>query len=420
MRYTRRLALAGIALGAVALTLFFLWQNAPSQDGQPASPAAEGVAAPGEGDSAGPAPARLAPLAPAAPERPAAAPERRIGSMPNVLPVRRVVRAQEPVSPAAPGEPSWAPAAPAAAGPAVPANRAIAPDEKDPGRIANCQLTLLAEADIPAQEAGVLKSLKGRIKDPATGQEREVDEVKEGLEVSEGDFLGQIDDMHVQRALEIAEAKLRAAQKEAGNDVNVRYAEAKAKVAHAEIKEAEATNEKAPGTVTIFELRRLNLAYNEAYLQIEAANHELGIAKEKENVSTAELAAAKEDINRRKIVAPWNGMIVQRYRRVGEWVKPGDPVFQVVRLDRLRIQAFLDADKIAPPEVDRQPVTVSVTLAHGVQRTFQGRIVHVNPKIENDGRFLIHAEVVNEKDRAGYWLLRPGQKGEMRIELKRG
>ncbi|MCR4415025.1 MAG: HlyD family efflux transporter periplasmic adaptor subunit, partial [Thermoguttaceae bacterium] len=225
-------------------------------------------------------------------------------------------------------------------------------------------------------------------------------------------------DVHVQRALDIAEAKLRAAKKEAGNDVNVRYAEAKAKVALAEIDEAEATNRKAPGTVTPFEIRRLKLAYNEAYLQMEQAHHELGIAAEKENIQVAERAAALEDIQRRKILAPWSGMIVQRYRRVGEWVKPGDPVFQIVRLDRLRIQAFLDADKIAPPEVDRQPVTVSVVLAHGAQRTFRGAVVHVNPKIENDGRFLVHAEVVNEKDASGYWLLRPGQKGEMRIELK--
>lgn len=425
MRYTRRITFAVIALAAVAVALNVLWQHATSQDGQsgratagPPSVSAQEASQGGSSAAAGaPGGARA--------ENAAAPSARRPGSLPQILPVRRPGRAADPLlapgdtspeSSMAPLPPSGEPAArPAVAQPT--ASRPVA-SPHDPALIENCQLTLIDEADIPAQEAGVLKSLTARVKDPATGQFREV-EAKEGLEVAEGDHLGQIDDLHAQRALEIAQAKLRAASREAGNDVNVRYAQAKAEVAYAEIEQADATNAKAPGTVTPFELRRLKLAYNESYLAIEQANHELAIAGERENVSKAELAAAVEDVRRRKIIAPWSGMIVQRYRRVGEWVKPGDPVFQLVRLDRLRTQAFLDAEKIAPAEVDGQPVTISVTLAHGVQRTFQGQIVFVNPRIENDGRFLVHAEVINEQDASGHWLLRPGQKGSMRIELKR-
>ncbi len=427
MRYTRRITFAVIALAAVAVALNLLWQHATSQDGQsgpatagPASPAADPTIASDRGTAAE-VPESVSPGSAGA------AGARRPGSLPQVVPVRRpsppaepLLAAQRDTVPGGPGTTSVPLGEPAAnpAGTAPPsASRPVA-SPHDPAWIENCQLTLIDEADIPAQEAGVLKSLTARVKDRATGQLRDV-EAKEGLEVSEGDQLGQIDDVHAQRALEIAQAKLRAASREAGNDVNVRYAQAKAEVAYAEIEQADATNAKAPGTVTPFELRRLKLAYNESYLAIEQATHELAIAGEKENVSKAELAAAIEDVRRRKIIAPWSGMIVQRYRRVGEWVKPGDPVFQLVRLDRLRTQAFLDAERVAPAEVDGQPVTVTVTLAHGVTRTFQGRIVFVSPRIENDGRFLVHAEVVNEQGASGHWLLRPGQKGSMRIELKR-
>lgn len=425
MRHTRRITFAVIALAAVALALNLLWQHATSQDGRPNAPGAEPA-----GDSVMPAGPDVSSAASGAADSGATgngppAGTRPSGSLPQVLPVRRPTRAVDPV-PVALSEPavgtslgSQPPKGQPAGSTAVAssASRPVA-SPHDPAWIENCQLTLIDEADIPAQEAGVLKSLTARVKDRATGQLRDV-EAKEGLEVSEGDQLGQIDDLHAQRALEIAQAKLRAASREAGNDVNVRYAQAKAEVAYAEIEQAEATNVKAPGTVTPFELRRLKLAYNESYLAIEQATHELAIAAEKENVSKAELAAAVEDVRRRKIIAPWSGMIVQRYRRVGEWVKPGDPVFQLVRLDRLRTQAFLDAERIAPAEVDGQPVSVTVTLPHGLQRTFQGRIVFVSPRIENDGRFLVHAEVVNEQDPSGHWLLRPGQKGSMRIELKR-
>lgn len=433
MRYTRPVTFLVIAVAALVAALNLLWQHAPSQDGQPAG-AVAGAETPSASVESGAAAVEVAGAGSGSQAVPGGS--KRPGALPQVVPVRRPPRPAElPADPQTglpgvtasssqppPGEPAGSapggPALGAFSGGRQDASRPVA-SPHDPAWIENCQLTLIDEADIPAQEAGVLKSLTARVKDPATGELRDV-EVKEGLEVGEGDQLGQIDDLHAQRALEIAQAKLRAANREAGNDVNVRYAQAKAEVAYAEIEQAEATNAKAPGTVTPFELRRLKLAYNESYLAIEQATHELAIAGEKENVAKAELAAAVEDVRRRKIIAPWSGMIVQRYRRVGEWVKPGDPVFQLVRLDRLRIQAFLDAERVAPAEVHGQPVTVTVTLAHGVKRSFQGRIVFVSPRIENDGRFLVHAEVVNEQDGSGHWQLRPGLKGSMRIELRRG
>ncbi|MCR4412964.1 MAG: hypothetical protein NUV77_11145, partial [Thermoguttaceae bacterium] len=77
MRHSRHLALACIALGAIGLSLLLFWQNAPSQDGQTAAPVEGGAGAGG---------------APAAP----AEPERRPGSMPRVLPMRRATQPAEP------------------------------------------------------------------------------------------------------------------------------------------------------------------------------------------------------------------------------------------------------------------------------------------------------------------------------------
>lgn len=291
-----------------------------------------------------------------------------------------------------------------------------------PGLVRDCQLTLIDEAEVPAQEAGVLRLLATPVLDKDGKQLFRGDrpvyrEVKEGLEVTKGDFLGQIDDTQVQKARDVAQYKLDAAMKEAGNDVNVRYARTKSETAKAEVDQAEATNRQATGAITPFELRRLKLSWAEAVLQIEQAGHEMDVNGLKAKVSQAELDAAAEDIVRRKIVAPLNGMVVKRFRHEGEWVRPGDPVFQIVRLDRLRIQAFLDAAEIDPREVADCSVKVEVTLAHGVKREFKGQIVFVNPNVEADGRFLIHAEVDNRQEN-NHWLLRPGQRAEMRVELR--
>ena len=126
--------------------------------------------------------------------------------------------------------------------------------------------------------------------------------------------------------------------------------------------------------------------------------------------------SAGQDIQRRQIKSPLSGMIVKRYRHEGEWVKPGDPVLRIIRLDRLRIRAFLDADRLSPADVDGRDTHVKVTFPNGSQRTFRGKIEFASPIIETDRKFLVHAEVTNEKDRSGHWILLPGQRGELRIE----
>jgi len=145
----------------------------------------------------------------------------------------------------------------------------------------------------------------------------------------------------------------------------------------------------------------------------------LQIAAINVDVRKAELDAARLDEAFRKIVAPWDGEVVRRMREEGEWVKPGDPVVRLVEMDRLVIEPFLDAAKLAPAEVDQRPVSVQVELPHGEKVPFEGKVASVSPEVETGGRFSVRIEIANQRDpKSGYWLLRPGMIAQIQIHVK--
>jgi macrolide-specific efflux system membrane fusion protein len=267
-------------------------------------------------------------------------------------------------------------------------------------RVARCLVSLIDEVEVPAQEAGVLTAL----------------EVREGSQVEEGVLLAQVDDRLPQQQKEIALAEQKAAEEKADSDVDVAYAQAAAEVVKAEHAQAVEANERQPNTIPLSEVRRRKLAVTSATLRIKQAELERRVAQLTAQVKGAEVAAAETGIDRRQVRAPVAGLVTEVLRQRGEWVQPGEPVVRMVRVDRLRVEGFLQADELAAADVDARPVTVTARLARGREATFDGKIVFVHPRVEADGEYRFWAEVVN-RDEDGHWLLRPGMEVELTIEL---
>lgn len=265
----------------------------------------------------------------------------------------------------------------------------------------NCLLSLDAEVLMPAQEAGVLVRIPTR----------------EGQQVAKGDLLAQIDDTLPRLQQNVAINKLKAAQREADDDVSVRYSTAAAKVAEADYLQALEANAKVRGVVPQAEVRRLLLKQREMELSIEKSQKERDVAALQAKVNEAEVEAAAANLERRRLVAPLDAVVVELTHHEGEWVQPGDPVMRLVRVDLLRVEGFLNAKNFRPSEIRGRPVEVVVTLARGKQETFPGKIVYVKPLIEAGGEFLVRAEVKNRQEN-DFWILSPGLKAEMTIQLK--
>ena len=91
---------------------------------------------------------------------------------------------------------------------------------------------------------------------------------------------------------------------------------------------------------------------------------------------------------------------------------------RVVRMDRLRVEGFLNSEHYAPEQVLGATVRVMLDLAGDYNETLQGKIDYVSPLVEASGDYRVWAEVDNRPGRGGYhWLLRPGSEAEMIIEL---
>lgn len=273
---------------------------------------------------------------------------------------------------------------------------------RSPGRgttLPSCLISLIEEAEVPAQEEGVLYELV----------------VREGSQVSKGQILGRVNDRAVQFKKQLAESAYRASKEKSENDINVRYATAAAKVAEAAYDAALEANKRYPNAVGPSEVRRLKLEAERTRLQIEQSQLEQKLLVHDLVGKAAELEAADEAVRRHHVLSPIDGEVVELRRHVGEWVGAGQPVLRLVRLDRLRVEGFINAANVDPSSVIDRAVLVEVETARGQRRTVSGRVVYVSPLVQAGGEYRVWAEVENVKEN-GLWRIQPGQSARMTIE----
>lgn len=264
--------------------------------------------------------------------------------------------------------------------------------------IPNCQVQLIDAVDVPAQEAGPLKSIQ----------------VKEGDQVEQGALVAQIDDREALLQKITAELERDAAKAKAEDDIEVRYATKEFELREVELRQDEDINRRSPGTVPTSEIRRKQLERTRAELAIDRSKLNLKVAQMTAQVQDAAVQASEVSISRRQILAPFNGQVLQVYRQTNEWVNAGEPVLHVVRMDRLRVDAFVDGSKYTLPEIAGRQVIIEIELARGRREQFAGRVVFINPVVQAGNKYRVRAEVDNRQEE-GQWLLNPGMTATMAI-----
>jgi len=269
----------------------------------------------------------------------------------------------------------------------------------DPATIDDCIVTLIDVVDVAAQEAGLLTEL----------------DVHEGSEIKEGAAIAQINDSKVQMAKKVAEAEHQVALAEAENDIAVRYSQKASEVAKQDYRVHLEANQKVPGSTPATELEKLKLQWQKAELEIEKAQLEQKIAALTAESKEASVEAADDDIHRRKVLAPLDGIVAEVFKHAGEWVNPGDRVVQMLRMNRLRVEGSLNIKKLSPAEVVGRPVKVIAMTTGGKQEVFEGKVEFVDVRVLEGDVCRIKAEVTN-REVDGAWTLLPGTTVKMIIE----
>lgn len=240
--------------------------------------------------------------------------------------------------------------------------------------------------------------------------------VEEGMSIKKGDVIAIVDDKQAQLALKLKEAEELVAKLNAQNDVNKRDAVQSEVIARAE---AEAYRDLyGKGAAPLFEMRKKQAEADRAILRIE-------LAELNENTAMAEYVAkklgtelAQSDIEMRTIRAEFDAYVETRYAQLGEWVQPGSPIVELVQMDVVRVEGFINAlnyagqvQKGADVRID---IVVGGTRSNPVTRTYQGKIDYVSMELDLNGRYRIWVDIPNQRE-GDDWLLKPGMDAKMQI-----
>ncbi len=274
-----------------------------------------------------------------------------------------------------------------------------AADDKE-AVITICEVSSLENQPIPAADAGALIKLNA----------------KEGMQVTKDMEIARVDDREAQAQAVVKRLDFEVADQEAKSDIVVRLAQETSNVAKAGYDKLVAANQESKRTVTEIEVLRAKLEWKKAELQIEKAKEDNASAKLAARAKEAEADAADVAVTRRVLKAPFDGVVMQVYRHVGEWVSPGDPVVQIVRVDRLRVSGNLDASKWSPADIEGRPVTVEVKLPRGRVQEVQGKVVYVSPVVNVGQELPVVAEIDSPMEN-GRPVVRAGLKASMVIHV---
>lgn len=175
-----------------------------------------------------------------------------------------------------------------------------------------------------------------------------------GAAVTKGTSLGRIDDRAIQDAYLGARSGFTAAQSAA--DLSAR-----------ELSRAE----------------RLHAAGALADRDLENARRaDLG-ARSMLDDARARLSQAEKARDAANVLAPYDGIVSERFVNPGDIVNPGTPLFAIVDPSTMRLEAAVPASELSMVRVG-YPVRFSVTGYPG--RTFEGRISSVNPQADPQTR----------------------------------
>lgn len=234
-------------------------------------------------------------------------------------------------------------------------------------------------------------------------------EVSEGARIEKGQELARIHDAAVRLQWNRAKIATNIARLKHKSNVNLLLAEKRSEVAKNELDRAKLANSRVPDTYPLKEIDRLQLVYESAVLEIDRAREETLLQLMDVEAAENEQKAAEELTARHRILAPVSGTIVAVSKRPGEWVEPGAELLQIVSLERLRIEGFINAAAISHDLVDRDAELTLVSVEDS--GPLPCKVVFVNPDVNpvnNQARVFL--EVANTTGK-----LLPGMRVQARI-----
>jgi RND family efflux transporter MFP subunit len=202
-------------------------------------------------------------------------------------------------------------------------------------------LTPLAQATVRSKVSGVVRQTT----------------VQEGMNVAAGQVIARLDD---------SEARARVAQQQAAlNDATARLALAKKNQANSAA------------------LLKQNYIAQNAY---DTSSNNVELAQAAVDSARAQLELARIALNDTTIRAPLSGVVSKRHAQAGEKLSPDSPVFSIVDLKQLTLDAQVPASDIPRVKVGQE---VQFKVDGFGDRSFAGKVLRINPAAEAGSRAML-------------------------------
>jgi RND family efflux transporter MFP subunit len=172
-------------------------------------------------------------------------------------------------------------------------------------------------------------------------------------------------------------------------------------------------NNRVKGAVSPEEIKK-----DEAEVKVADAMREEAI--EKRAIDTADLKIAERTLEEHTIVAPFDGIVIDRFKNPGESVRANEPVVKLGNLDKLRAVFYVPLKyRYRLKDGDVVEFQVKISGSSGTplpveQKRFRGKITFIDPQIQPvvETEVRIYAEVENKEHE-----LSPGLKGTVTLFL---
>lgn len=224
----------------------------------------------------------------------------------------------------------------------------------------NVVLKISEERNIPCRTPGIIQSSNIR-----EGSMLKLDEVIINLDARKAE-------------LEVTRLRKELAKtaKEASTRVELEFQKKSIEVAKAELKRAQDSNERLPGSVAQSEIDQLALVVEKAEAEHEKIEFQIKLKEMAVEVRKVELSIGEEKLADHQIKSPLVGMVVEIFKRPGEWVEMSDPVCRMIRLDKLRAEVKVPAE-IALDNLVGSPAMFQPDLPALQTQQFSAKVIFV-------------------------------------------
>ena len=252
------------------------------------------------------------------------------------------------------------------------------------------QIHWLEKSDVSALTEGVVRQLEANVGDRVKGEK-------------------PIGSLHAEKA-ELAVRKAEVAFK---NEGAIAKAQAQRALAIADLARLQTLVSKNAGFVSKAELDKADAEVKMALALVQEATEQKALAGR-------DLALAEHTLAEHTVLAPFDGVVTDRFKNAGESVRANEPLMRVGRIDRLRFVGYVPIQAMTRLRgnevVDVTPIVDGADLPAERQR-FRGKLKGFNPEVVvGKTEMQVVADIENvEVD--GKQLLMPGMKAEMTIYL---